>query len=106
MTARGRAASRIGLGIFLLFAVVAYTVDVPTAAWFITSSLVGYLNAFYVFRSSLALAQRKRIDKRNWLLSALALGASCAIVVAGYGMVLVLATSAFILIDGLVLKFR
>lgn len=105
MNAKGQAV-RIGFGVLLLFAVVAYTVNIRTAAWFIACSVVGYFNAFYVFRSVLALARMKSGDVRSWFLSALALCASGVIVFAGYGMVLVLATSAFILIDALVLKFK
>lgn len=105
MSAKAQAV-RIGLGVVLLFAIVAYTVDIRTAAWFIACSVVGYFNAFCVFRSVLALVRRKSISTRNGICSALALCASCAIVFAGYGMVLVLATSAFILIDALVLKFK
>lgn len=99
-------AVRTGLGVLLLFAIVAYTVDIRTAAWFISCSVVGYFNAFYLFRSVLALARRKGVVARNWFLSALALCASGVIVFAGYGMVLVLATSAFILIDAFALNFK
>lgn len=105
MNARGQAA-RIGLGLLLLLAIVAYTVNIKTAVWFVSCLVVGYLNAFYAFRSILALVRRKVVGARSWVVSALALGASVVIVCVGYGPVLVITTLGSIWIDALLLRFR
>lgn len=98
-----------GVWLLALFAAVAYKSGPAAATWFVACCVVGYLNAFYVFRSLLIVVRGQRVGIRSWVVAAASSIASGAIICFGSSgdtAVLILATLGFIWIDALVLRFR
>lgn len=99
-------AARYLSGMVLLFAVIAYRSDFRHAAFVTACLIVGYMNLFGVLHGFVAALKRKEVPLRQGSVAVLALGASAGLTFAGYGLVLVLATASFLIIDVLVLRFR
>lgn len=99
-------ATRYVVGIGIMFAIVSVRYGIGTAGWFMSSGVIGYVNAFYVLRLINPIAH---VNRRHWLTIGMCAGAialSTLIIIGGYGLVLALATVCFVVVDAAVLRFK
>jgi hypothetical protein len=94
------------IAIAVLLLVASMEAGLEKAAWFVACGVVGYLNAFYAVRCLTLLVSRGKARRGRVLVAAMAVTASAPIVYCGYGIILALTTTVFVLIDALVLQFR
>ena len=96
----------VGTGLILLFALVTYRAGSIVAAAFLACGVLGYLNAFAVFRAALAVLTHRGLSKLTVALVAIAIAGSVLICYFGYWAPLAMSTGAFLVIDGLALRFK
>lgn len=94
------------LGLVCLFAAATWMANARIAAAVVVSFVAGYLNEFYIVRSVISLARGVSVEKTAAVLAMCGVAMSLAIVGVGFGMVLLLATSVYFVVDALILRFR
>jgi len=98
--------ARYFVGLVCLFAAAMWMADVRVALAVVASFVAGYVNQFYVIRSMIALARGSSIRMPTLLLATFGIAMSIAIVGFGFGLVLLLATGTYFVVDALILRFR
>lgn len=103
---RGVPSLRIAAGIALLFTLIAWKRGISVAAIVIACFAAGYATEFYLFRCVLAVLRRKAmpIGTIDIALSTIVVDAMLAYF--GFGILLAMAVGMFLLMDGLVLRFK
>ena len=98
--------ARTVIGLVCLFAAATWMANARIAAAVVASFVAGYLNEFYIVRSVISLARGARVEKTAAVLAMCGVAMSLAIVGVGFGMVLLLATGVYFVVDALILRFR
>lgn len=93
-------------GLACLFGAATWMADVRIAAAVVASFIAGYMNEFHVVRSTIALLRGHEIRRVNAILAICGIVLSAVIVGWGFGLVLLLATGVYFVVDALVLRFR
>lgn len=97
---------RIAAGVALLFAAIAWKTGVSVAAIVILCFLAAYATEFYLFRCASALLRRQSLPPWTMALVPLGLAADVVLIYFGFGILFGMALGIFLLIDGLVLRFK
>lgn len=98
---------RVAAGVVLLFALIVWKRGFSIAGIVILCFLAAYATEFYVFRCVSTLLRRQGPPSTSILaLALLGLSADLALIYFGFGVVLGMALGFFLLIDGLVLRFK
>lgn len=97
---------RIAAGVVLLFALIAWKRGFSIAGIVILCFLAAYATEFHVFRCVSPLLRRQSPSTSTLALALLGLAADVALIYLGFGIVLCMALGFFLLIDGLVLRFK
>lgn len=94
------------IGLVWLFAAATWVANARIAAAVVASFVAGYLNEFYIVRSVISLAHGAGVEKTAAVLAMCGVVISLSIVGLGFGMVLLLATGVYLVVDALILRFR
>jgi len=90
----------------LLFVVATYAADVHIALVFVSSGVLGYLNILGILHAAISRYKGYAVGRLSILIVFAALLGDTLVIFSGYGVVLALTTTCFLLIDALVLRFQ
>lgn len=93
-------------GLAGLIVIIGFSRGAYVAAIFALAAVVGYLNAFVLFRSVVAALFMRASFRPRALIAAFCLVGSAGLVWLGHWQPLVIITMSFIVIDAIVLRFR